>query len=112
MTGNSEITIEVCKCTEWLRSNCLGVTGTDADDAANELSNRVLVGLLDAGYQTTHPHGQRILFHGWNGARWRWRYGPAGTFDQVTDVQKSQIMAIVDAAEASVRADFAEELAE
>jgi len=30
----------------------------------------------------------------------------------VTDVQKSQIMAIVDAAEASVRADFAEELAE
>lgn len=110
MKPNNKIELEVCSNVEWLRNNCLGVIDNDADDAARELGFRVFAMLVGAGYSVENAKGQRVLFHGWNGAHFTWRCGPVGTFEDLTAKQKDEIEGIVAAVENGVRVDFAEEL--
>lgn len=92
----SEITLEVCCCTEWLRENtCLDLEAIEDgmhDTAASELGREIVRRLDAAGYVTAHPKGQRSLYHGWNGANtFTHKLSAVGTFDSLTNEQVSEI---------------------
>lgn len=88
--------IEVCSNEEWLENNA----GLDLDiipegdweDAANFLGNQIHLELEIMGFETISARGQRILYHGWNGANiFRHKMGPVGTFDRLSEKQISKI---------------------
>lgn len=103
-------TFEVCSNTEWLR----GVLDIDAiedgyeDDAANCYASELHRLLCDAGFQTERAKGQRILFHGWNGANtFKHLLGPIGTFDDLTTEEKDSAWAAIEAAKKSAEEKYA-----
>ena len=107
-----KITIEVCTNIEWLREyggpdlDC--VPEDTKDDACCEYICELMRRLEDEGYVAVHARGQRRLCHGWNGCNtFRWKCGPLGTFDELTDQQKLQLIDIENAVETAVRQKFA-----
>jgi len=110
--NNHEITLELCTSTEWLRENA-GLCLDDIEDglentAAEELHARLYGGLEAAGYNVENAKGQRILYHGWNGANtFTHLMGPVGTFCKLTKKQQDEIYAIIDRARKAVQSEFA-----
>lgn len=97
----STITFEVCCNTEWLREN---FTGAEFGDETAELAESELHSRLSAaGFETERAKGQRIMYHGWNGANtFRHLLGPVGTFDSLTKEQEAAAWDAIEAARESV----------
>jgi hypothetical protein len=102
--------LELCTNTEWLQNHWLdlsGVSESNHEDAANEAYRVLDRALEDAGYETIRAQGQRVMFHGWNGANtFRWKYGPVGTFEALTIEQRDAIAEIVGDVEVAILEQF------
>ena len=103
-------TLEICSNTEYL-AQCLdadairdGYENEAGDYFGGELHRR----LMAAGYDTESAKGQRILYHGWNGANtFTHKLGPVATFDELTAEEIDQIEAIIGEAKADAELMFA-----
>lgn len=112
-TQNESITLEICRNTEWLRENAgldlSRIEESMQNDAADALGSELHDRLNAAGYETCNAKGQRILFHGWNGANtFAHKMGPVGTFCKLTDAQFSEVCKITGEACDAIMARFAE----
>lgn len=112
-TANETITLEVCSNTEWLRENAgLDLSRIEEslqNDAAEALRSELHERLNAAGYETRSAKGQRVLYHGWNGANtFTRKMGPVGTFDALTDSQFSEVCEITGEATDAIMARFAD----
>lgn len=111
----NEVTLEVCSNVEWLRENAGLNLDRLADgmenDAAREFGSEICSRLENFGYKTCSAKGQRITFHGWNGANtFAHKLGPVGTFDDLTTEQESEIFAAIAEAQDAVESRFAAEV--
>jgi hypothetical protein len=104
--------LEICHNTEWLVTfshlSDLFTDGCDEDIACllvtritDEVENQV------DDIEVISPKPGRSTCHGWNGAQFRWRYGPVGTFGILTEREQDDISRAVDAAAASIDEDIA-----
>ena len=96
--NNGDITLEICSNTEWL--TVFGpVESTDfSNEACQFFLSKLHGSLIDLGYETKSPRGQRILCHGWNSAQFNHSLGAVGTFDPLTNEQQNEIIEAVTAA--------------
>ena len=94
-------TIEYCTNDEWLASAICDEAGDDnhtwRSEAATEYVDTAIRVAEDEGLTVERASGQRILFHGWNGAHFTWRAGIFGVFGELTDEEK-RILESADAA--------------
>jgi hypothetical protein len=88
-----ELIFEVCSNAEWIEQNLKCPENPDSNeigciiDAETEKFTKLCE---EAGLgipQFTSPKGQRILYHGWNGAGFRYKNGIFGTFNELTPDQ-------------------------
>jgi hypothetical protein len=102
--------LEICSNSEWL-SQCLdadSIRDGYEDEAGNYFAAELHRRLMAAGYETESARGQRMLYHGWNGANtFAHKIGPVATFDTLEPAEESEIEGIVSAAKADAEAAFA-----
>lgn len=114
MNANHEVTLEICSNTEWLREMAGLSLDRIADglenDAAEEFGREIDRRLSALGYGCISPRGQRVLYHGWNGANtFAHKLGAVGTFSPLSAEQQEEIFAAQTAAEEDIYARFAPE---
>lgn len=99
--------LEVCSNAEWLRENGFDSSGIDEawhNEAASHFYYTLRRLLEDAGFNTERARGQRITYHGWNGANlFKHKIGPVGTFDTLNDEQQGAISSAIAKAEGGTR---------
>ena len=90
--------VEVCSDVEWVRENEIwhreGIDESDLDDAANTYKEFVYQTLTDKGWDVSWAKGQRMFFHGWNGAHFPTKRGCVGSWANLTEEQ----IAVIDEA--------------
>lgn len=103
-------TIEICTNNEFIRDSILDPDAFDSelwgDEAAREWHGEFCQRLELAGFNTRNAQGQRVLLHGWNGANtWANSGSGWGTFDELTEGEVDQIIALCDEAVETVQAN-------
>lgn len=90
--------VEVCSDVEWVRENEIwhreGIDESDLDDAARTYNEAVYKALTDKGWDVWWAKGQRMFFHGWNGAHFTTQCGCVGSWAKLTEEQ----IAVIDEA--------------
>ena len=100
---NDEITLEICSNTEWLREhgrlNINLIPDGMEDEAADDFGGNLHRCLTGRGFKTESARGQRMLYHGWNGANlFKHSFGAVATFDELTAEQEAEIEQAVESA--------------
>jgi len=93
-------TIELCQNVEWYQNYCEGFENYDIDaaDQVEALASNIWDDLWQLGYEVCSPRNGRSTVHGWNGAHMRYKYGPVGSFCEISDEEANAIELVVDAA--------------
>ena len=90
----NEIVFEVCSNSEWIEQNLECPENPDSAEinvVVHEEIEKFTKLCQEAGLgipQFTSPKGQRILYHGWNGAGFAYKNGIFGGFNDFTPEQK------------------------
>jgi len=91
------IEIEQCTCDEYLRQSYGDEDGElSADGLACLLAQRDALESLK-GIRVIGAQRQRILYHGWNGAKFSWRYSAFGTFSPIGPKMRARLNRTLDA---------------
>lgn len=96
----SDKTIELCRNVEWYSQCCAGFDdhGNDTADCVDAVASQIFASLWQLGFEVVCPANGRSTLHGWNGVHMPFKYGPVGTFSEISAEQADAIEKIVDAA--------------
>jgi hypothetical protein len=86
--------IEYCTNSEWLAAGICDQFDVDhawLDEVANAYTNEAVRAAESRGVTVEAASGQRIMFHGWNGAQFDQRIGIFGVFGDVDAATKSSL---------------------
>jgi len=93
-------TIELCRNVEWYSECCSGFYdyGNDTADCVDAVASEIFERLWQLGFEVVCPANGRSTLHGWNGAHMSYKYGPVGTFFEISGEEADAIEKVVDAA--------------